>query len=278
MPCPRYGIGLYAPAGFAQDPAALDRAVARLEALGHRVVVDPTCRARWQRFAAPDDERLAAVLRMAADPRVELAITLRGGYGWTRLLAASRFQGAGERRQALAGLQRFHRIPAGGARARRHGDLRRAVGHRDFGARVAVGVHARPLLRRCSARRRTRSTCALDGARDFAAVGHALGRQPRAWSRTWSGTPYFPRHRRRHPVPRRRRRASVPDRTDALPAAPRGRAGAAARDPARRASPNTSSTATTAATTSTPPSRNCARCVRVSRCSPACRSATSPTS
>ena len=124
-----YGIGLYAPAGFAQDPAALDRAVARLEALGHRVVVDPTCRARWQRFAAPDDERLAAVLRMAADPRVELAITLRGGYGWTRLLAAPRFQRAGGARQALARLQRLHRVPAGGARAHRHDDLRRAVGH-----------------------------------------------------------------------------------------------------------------------------------------------------
>jgi len=81
-----YGIGLFAPASFAQDPAAIDRAVARLEAMGHRVVVDPTCRARWQRFAAPDDERLAAVLRMAADPRVELALTMRGGYGWTRLL------------------------------------------------------------------------------------------------------------------------------------------------------------------------------------------------
>ena len=45
-----YGIGLYAPAGFATEPAAVDRAVARLEALGHRVVVDATCTARWQRF------------------------------------------------------------------------------------------------------------------------------------------------------------------------------------------------------------------------------------
>jgi muramoyltetrapeptide carboxypeptidase len=81
-----FGIGLYAPSGFAQDPAALTRAVARLEAMGHSVVVDPTCRERWQRFAAPDDERLSAVVRMAEDPRVELAITLRGGYGWTRLL------------------------------------------------------------------------------------------------------------------------------------------------------------------------------------------------
>ncbi len=81
-----FGVGFYAPSGFALDPAAVDRAAVRIGARGHEVVVDPGCRDRWQRFAAPDDERLAAVLRMAGDPRVELAITLRGGYGWTRLL------------------------------------------------------------------------------------------------------------------------------------------------------------------------------------------------
>ena len=81
-----WGIGLYAPAGFATEPAAVARAVARWEAAGHRVTVDPTALTRWQRFSAPDDERLAAVMRMAQDPRVELAIALRGGYGWSRLL------------------------------------------------------------------------------------------------------------------------------------------------------------------------------------------------
>lgn len=81
-----FGIGIFAPAGFAQDPEALARAVRRLEALGHRVIVDPACHQRWQRFAAPDADRLASVERIAADPRVDLAIALRGGYGWTRLL------------------------------------------------------------------------------------------------------------------------------------------------------------------------------------------------
>jgi len=82
----RWGIGLYAPAGFATDPEALARAVARLEAAGHRVTVDATCTTRWQRFSAPDDGRLAAVMRMATNPEVELAIAVRGGYGWSRLL------------------------------------------------------------------------------------------------------------------------------------------------------------------------------------------------
>src|SRR5438477_535059 len=48
--------------------------------------VCPTATSRWQRFSASDDERLAAVMRMADDPRVELAIAVRGGYGWSRLL------------------------------------------------------------------------------------------------------------------------------------------------------------------------------------------------
>src|SRR5437762_12438161 len=81
-----FGIGLFAPAGFATDPATIARAVSRLEAVGHRVVVDPTVLTRWQRCSAPDDERLAAVMRMVEDPRVELAITVRGGCGWPRLL------------------------------------------------------------------------------------------------------------------------------------------------------------------------------------------------
>ena len=80
-----YGIGLYGPAGFA-SPEAVARAVARLQGAGHRVIVDATATARWQRFSATDDERLAAVWRMAEDPQIDLAVAVRGGYGWTRLL------------------------------------------------------------------------------------------------------------------------------------------------------------------------------------------------
>ena len=86
MTARHYGIGLFAPAGFAPEPEAIDRAASRLEALGHRVVIDRTCKTRWQRFAATDDERLAAIGRMASDPEIELAITVRGGYGWSRLV------------------------------------------------------------------------------------------------------------------------------------------------------------------------------------------------
>jgi muramoyltetrapeptide carboxypeptidase len=86
MKTPTYGIGLYAPAGFVIDPEAIARAKRRLEALGHRVIVDSTVSTRWERFSANDDERLAAIMRMAANPAIDLAIAVRGGYGWSRLL------------------------------------------------------------------------------------------------------------------------------------------------------------------------------------------------
>ena len=62
-----HGIGLYAPAGFAVDPTVVDRAETRLVAMWERVVVDPTCRTRWQRFAASDDEALAAFSALARE-------------------------------------------------------------------------------------------------------------------------------------------------------------------------------------------------------------------
>jgi muramoyltetrapeptide carboxypeptidase len=77
---------IVAPAGFATDPAAVDRAEALLARLGHRVRSDATARMRWQRFAAADDERLAAIERVAADPDTDVALMLRGGYGFTRLI------------------------------------------------------------------------------------------------------------------------------------------------------------------------------------------------
>lgn len=85
MKMPR-GVGFFAPSGFALDPGAVDRAADRFVGWGAQVTVDPACRMRDMRFAASDEERLASVRRMASDPAVQLAIALRGGYGWTRLL------------------------------------------------------------------------------------------------------------------------------------------------------------------------------------------------
>ena len=79
-------FGFFAPAGFTIDPAAVTRAERCLADLGHSVVRDPTVDTRLQRFAGSDDERIEAIERMAANPEVEVACAVRGGYGWTRLL------------------------------------------------------------------------------------------------------------------------------------------------------------------------------------------------
>ena len=79
MPDRSWQFGIFAPAGFATEPAAVDRAVARLVALGHRVHVDPTARSREQRFSASDDERLAAIARMVSAPDIDIAVAVRGG-------------------------------------------------------------------------------------------------------------------------------------------------------------------------------------------------------
>jgi muramoyltetrapeptide carboxypeptidase len=79
-------IGVYAPAGYAQDPEAVTRGAERLRAMGHRVAIDEGALARHTRFAGTDDERLAAIGRVAARDDVDVAIALRGGYGTTRLL------------------------------------------------------------------------------------------------------------------------------------------------------------------------------------------------
>ena len=107
MPERSLQVAIIAPAGFATNPAAVDRAVERLEARGHRVRVDPTARSRWQRFAASDDERLAAITRAAADPGVDVAVMVRGGYGFTRILDRIDFNAVGAARKRWIGHSDF---------------------------------------------------------------------------------------------------------------------------------------------------------------------------
>ncbi|HVF62401.1 MAG TPA: LD-carboxypeptidase [Casimicrobiaceae bacterium] len=79
-------FGFFAPSGVMLDAAAVDRATRNLLALGHRVVEDESVRDRHQRFAGDDAARLAAIERIASRDDVDVAMALRGGYGFTRLL------------------------------------------------------------------------------------------------------------------------------------------------------------------------------------------------
>ena len=80
-------LHVFAPAGVELRGPALNRARQRLGAIGFNVTLDPSVRARHQRFAGTDEARLATLYRVA-DAAPSVALACRGGYGLTRLLDA----------------------------------------------------------------------------------------------------------------------------------------------------------------------------------------------
>ena len=78
-------LHVFAPSGVELRAAALKLARQRLTAMGFAVTLDPSVRARHQRFAGSDDARLATLYRVA-DAAPSVAMACRGGYGLTRLL------------------------------------------------------------------------------------------------------------------------------------------------------------------------------------------------
>lgn len=79
-------VAVVAPGGYAPDPAAVERGVALLEALGCRVRNFYRHEERFQRFGASDEARAAQLMQAAADPEVEVVLALRGSYGVSRIL------------------------------------------------------------------------------------------------------------------------------------------------------------------------------------------------
>lgn len=80
-------LTIFSPAGVVRQPVALRRAQRHLAGLGFEVLLDESALGREQRFAGTDEERLAALHRVARSG-VEVALASRGGYGMTRLLDA----------------------------------------------------------------------------------------------------------------------------------------------------------------------------------------------
>ncbi|TSE21694.1 Murein tetrapeptide carboxypeptidase [Tepidimonas alkaliphilus] len=102
-------IYVYSPSGAVRDRAGLRRALRRLQAAGHDVVLDEAALARHQRFAGDDETRLAAIARAAASG-ADIALTTRGGYGLTRLLPRLPYEAidaAARRGMAWVGLSDF---------------------------------------------------------------------------------------------------------------------------------------------------------------------------
>jgi len=186
-----YGIGLYAPAGFVTEPAAIARAVTRLEAAGHRVVTDPTVATRWQRFSATDDERLAAVMRMAEDPRIELAIAVRGGYGWSRILERLDFAAIAGANKRWLGHSDFTAFQLGALAAARMVTFAGPLAAYDFGAETPSPFTLEHCWGLLGSAQYT-AECALAGPAEFAAEGTLWGGNLSLLAHL-VGTPYLPR-------------------------------------------------------------------------------------
>jgi muramoyltetrapeptide carboxypeptidase len=82
----KLGIALVAPGGYAPEPEAIERGIARLEAQGILVHNYYEHDARHQRFGASDEGRLAQLNAAADDPAVQIVMAIRGQYGMSRLL------------------------------------------------------------------------------------------------------------------------------------------------------------------------------------------------
>jgi muramoyltetrapeptide carboxypeptidase len=83
---PKPGIALVAPGGFAPEPEAVSRGIARLESQGILVHNYYEHDQRHLRFGGTDEARLAQLNAAAGDPDVQVVMALRGQYGMTRLL------------------------------------------------------------------------------------------------------------------------------------------------------------------------------------------------
>lgn len=79
-------IYVYAPSSAVVDKTAFKRGIKRLQSLGHEVEIDPAALTRDTRFAGDDATRVAAIHRAAASG-ADVAMTARGGYGLSRILA-----------------------------------------------------------------------------------------------------------------------------------------------------------------------------------------------
>jgi muramoyltetrapeptide carboxypeptidase len=94
-------IGVFAPAGI-PEPARLERGLARLRGWGLEVIV--ACPRQAERFlSAPDAVRAGALNDLLRDPRVDLLLAARGGYGCGRLLDRLDFEALRRRGVPLVG-------------------------------------------------------------------------------------------------------------------------------------------------------------------------------
>ncbi len=126
-------IGICQPSGALPDPAALPRAVAHLESLGHRVVVAPGIEARSGYFAGPLAQRLASLHGLVADPAIDLIMPARGGFGLSHLLPHIDWAACASSAKLFCGFSDFTAVQLG---------LCARTGQRSFAGPMAVSDFA----------------------------------------------------------------------------------------------------------------------------------------
>ncbi|HII1670244.1 TPA: muramoyltetrapeptide carboxypeptidase [Salmonella enterica] len=109
---------LIAPSGYCINQQAALRGVQRLTDAGHQVENDEVIRRRYQRFAGTDAERLADVNSLASLTSPDtIVMSVRGGYGASRLLDRIDWQALASRQQRdpllICGHSDFTAIQAG---------------------------------------------------------------------------------------------------------------------------------------------------------------------
>jgi muramoyltetrapeptide carboxypeptidase len=107
MTNPGKTLGLVAPSGLLPDLAVIDRVAAFFSARGWRVEAGDSVFSRDQRFAGPDELRLADLQRFATDPTIDLVLCARGGYGLSRLLDRIDFAAIRSRAPVIVGYSDF---------------------------------------------------------------------------------------------------------------------------------------------------------------------------
>lgn len=80
-------IGIISPASRIANPARIDQGVAYLERLGYRTVTGKHILNTYGYLAGTDEERVADLHAMFANPEIKAIMCIRGGYGTPRLLS-----------------------------------------------------------------------------------------------------------------------------------------------------------------------------------------------
>ncbi|MEG1970564.1 MAG: LD-carboxypeptidase [Burkholderiaceae bacterium] len=100
-------IGMVAPSGRLPNEAEADRAARFFTRRGWQVLAGESVFEHDTRFAGPDDLRASELQSFATDPRIDVVLSARGGYGITRLLHRFDYRAIAERAPILVGYSDF---------------------------------------------------------------------------------------------------------------------------------------------------------------------------